>query len=123
MCVQYRNYMSIESQLPPGSTINFKLHTCHLCSQCSTGFVRVTFDPHRDHLGHLDALIGLISELFVELRVAYLRHAFHRSADLSENGKDCSCTCATAPCETRRTSITSDAFLNKIACLSMIAHR
>ena len=115
--------MSIESQLPPGSTINFKLHTCYLSSQCSTGFVQVTFDPCHDYLGHLDALIRLISELFVELRVMYLHHAFHCSVDLSENGKDCSCTCTMAPCETHRTSITSDAFPNKIACLSMIAHR
>ena len=51
-------------------------------------FVRVTFDPRRDQLGHLGALIELISEHFVELRVAYLRHAFHLSSDRSENGKD-----------------------------------
>ena len=34
-------------------------------------FVRVTFDPRHDQLEHRDTLIGLISELFVELCVAY----------------------------------------------------
>ena len=52
------------------------------------GFVGVVFDPRRDQLGHLGALIELISELFVELRVAYLCHALHLSAHLSENGED-----------------------------------
>ena len=51
-------------------------------------FVGVTFDPRRDQLRHLGTLIELISKLFVELCVAYLRHAFHLCANLSEDGKN-----------------------------------
>ena len=70
------------------ATSTIDLRSCRGSSQCSMSFVGVTFDPRRDQLGHLGALIELISELFVELRVAYLRHAFHLCANLREDGKN-----------------------------------
>ena len=46
------------------------------------------FDPRRDQLGHLEALVELVSQFFVELRIPRLRDALHLRARLCDDGED-----------------------------------